>query len=101
MVTNLLKERPALASQAEKFEWLNRMVQQVVWDIFDYEYGPKYFDKKSYKPNDPEVWQVILGFNDYMDALPAKLEKDRIEVVFPYIILTCLETVYLTRLIEQ
>jgi hypothetical protein len=84
MVANLLKERPALASQAEKFEWLNRMIQQVAWDIFDYEYGPKYFDKKSYKPNDTEVWQVILGFHDYMDALPAKLEKDGIEVVFPY-----------------
>jgi hypothetical protein len=84
MVANLLKERPALASQAEKFEWLNRMVQQVAFDIFDYEYGPKYFDKKSYKPNDTEVWQVILGFHDYMDALPAKLEKDGIEVIIPY-----------------
>ena len=84
MVANLLKERPALASQAEKFEWLNRMIQQVAWDIFDYEYGPKYFDKKSYKPNDPEVWQVILGFHDYMDALPAKLEKDGIGVIIPY-----------------
>jgi hypothetical protein len=84
MVANLLKERPALASQAEKFEWLNRMIQQVAWDIFDYEYGPKYFDKKSYKPNDPEVWQVILGFHDYMDALPAKLEKDGIPIAFPY-----------------
>jgi hypothetical protein len=84
MIANLLKERPALASQAKKFEWLNRMVQQVAWDIFDYEYGPKYFDKKSYKPNDPEVWQVILGFHDYMDALPAKLEKDGIPIAFPY-----------------
>jgi hypothetical protein len=84
MIANLLKERPALASQAKKFEWLNRMIQQVVWDIFDYEYGPKYFDKKSYKPNDPEVWQVILGFHDYMDALPAKLEKDGIGVIIPY-----------------
>jgi len=84
MIANLLKERPALAHQAEKFEWLNRMVQQVAWDIFDYEYGPKYFDKKSYKPNDTEVWQVILSFNDYMDALPAKLEKDEIEVIIPY-----------------
>jgi hypothetical protein len=27
---------------------------------------------------------VILGFNDYMDALPAKLEKDGIEVIIPY-----------------
>jgi hypothetical protein len=84
MVANLLKERPALASQAKKFEWLNKMIQQVAWDIFDYEYGPKYFDKKSYKPNDPEVWQVILGFHDYMDALPAKLEKDGIPIAFPY-----------------
>jgi len=84
MVANLLKERPVLAHQAEKFEWLNRMIQQVAWDIFDYEYGPKYFDKKSYKPNDPEVWQVILSFHDYMDALPAKLEKDGIPIAFPY-----------------
>jgi hypothetical protein len=84
MIANLLKERPALASQAKKFEWLNKMIQQVAWDIFDYEYGPKYFDKKSYKPNDPEVWQVILGFHDYMDALPAKLEKDGIGVIIPY-----------------
>jgi hypothetical protein len=84
MVVNLLKERPVLASQAKKFEWLNRMIQQVAWDIFDYEYGPKYFDKKSYKPNDTEVWQVILSFHDYIDALPAKLEKDGIEVIIPY-----------------
>jgi len=84
MVANLLKERPALASQAKKFEWLNKMIQQVAFDIFDYEYGPKYFDKKSYKPTDPEVWQVILGFHDYMDALPAKLEKDGILIAFPY-----------------
>jgi len=27
---------------------------------------------------------VILGFNDYMDALPAKLEKDGIPIAFPY-----------------
>ncbi|MEM3449296.1 MAG: hypothetical protein QXP38_10560, partial [Nitrososphaerota archaeon] len=84
IVCEFLKNRPEIASQPKKFEWINRMVQQVAWDIFDDEYGPSFYDKKTYKPTDSEVWQVILGFHDYMDSLPAKLEKDGIGVIFPY-----------------
>ncbi|MEM2998182.1 MAG: hypothetical protein QW542_04460, partial [Thermoproteota archaeon] len=84
IVCEFLKNRPEIASQPKKFEWINRMMQQVAWDIFDDEYGPSFYDKKTYKPTDSEVWQVILGFHDYMDSLPAKLEKDGIGVIFPY-----------------
>ncbi len=84
ILTELLKNRPEIAKQEKKFEWINHMVQQSTWKIFEDEYGPSYFDKKSYKPNDSEVWQVLLGFHDYMDSLPEKLKKDDIPIVFPY-----------------
>ncbi|MEM2057684.1 MAG: hypothetical protein QXO76_05500, partial [Thermoproteota archaeon] len=84
IVCEFLKNRPEIASQPKKFEWINRMMQQIAWNIFDDEYGPSFYDKKTYKPADSEVWQVILGFHDYMDSLPAKLERDGIGVIFPY-----------------
>ncbi|MEM2051060.1 MAG: hypothetical protein QXZ11_08100, partial [Thermoproteota archaeon] len=93
IVCEFLKNRPEIASQPKKFEWINRMMQQVAWDIFDDEWGPSYgwlapegiyHSPENLKPTDSEVWQVILGFHDYMDSLPAKLEKDGIGVIFPY-----------------
>ncbi|MEM4230109.1 MAG: hypothetical protein QXZ66_10175, partial [Thermoproteota archaeon] len=84
IVCEFLKNRPEIASQPKKFEWINRMMQQIAWKFFDDEYGPSFYDKKTYKPNEPEVWNVILGFHDYMDSLPAKLEKVGIGVIFPY-----------------
>lgn len=84
IIVNLLKERPNLVSQPQKYEWINRMIQEVAWCIFDNPYGPGYFDKKTYNPNDPEVWQVILSFHDYMDDLPARLVKDGIGIIVPY-----------------
>jgi len=84
MIAEFLSKRPEIASQAQKFEWINRMIQQIAWDIFDNEYGPGYFDHKTWRPTNKEVWEVILGFHDYMDALPAKLERDGIGVIFPY-----------------
>jgi len=84
MIAEFLSKRPEIASQAQKFEWINRMIQQIAWDIFDNEYGPGFFDGKSYSPTDKEVWQVILSFHDYMDSLPSKLIKDGIGIVFPY-----------------
>jgi hypothetical protein len=94
MIAYLLKERPALAEQGKKFEWINRMIQQVAWDIFDDIYGPngkwveptcgKEHLPEYLKPADGKVWEVILGFHDYMDSLPSKLQKDKIPIAFPY-----------------
>jgi hypothetical protein len=39
MIANLLKERPQIVNEPKKFEWINRMVQQVAWCIFDNEFG--------------------------------------------------------------
>ena len=94
MIAYLFKERPALAEQGKKFEWINRMIQQVAWDIFDDIYGPngewveptcgKEHSPEGLKPTDKKVWEVILGFHDYMDSLPSKLQKDKIPIAFPY-----------------
>jgi hypothetical protein len=84
MITNLLKEREGIVHQPQKYEWINRMIQQMAWNIFENEYGPSHFDKRTYKPEDEEVWQVILSFHDYMDSLPSRLKRDGIGVIFPY-----------------
>jgi len=84
MIANLLKERPEIAGQVQKFEWINRMIQQGGWCIFDNQYGTSFYDGRVYSPADAAVWQVILPFHDYMDDLPAKLVRDGIGVIFPY-----------------
>ncbi|MBO3800173.1 MAG: hypothetical protein FGF52_03875 [Candidatus Brockarchaeota archaeon] len=84
LIAELLKNRPEIASQHEKFEWINRMVQQIAWNIFEDRYGPSFYDEKGYRPDDGEVWKVILGFHDYMDSLPSKLQRDNIPIAFPY-----------------
>jgi hypothetical protein len=84
MIAYLLKQRPELVDQPKKFEWINRMIQQVAWNIFDDKYGPSFFDKKPYHPIDKDVWDVILGFHDYMDNLPSKMEKDGLPIFFHY-----------------
>ena len=84
MIAYLLKQRPELVEQPKKFEWINRMMQQAAWNIFDDEYGPSFFDKKPYYPTDKDVWNVILGFHDYMDKLPSKMEKDGLPIFFHY-----------------
>jgi hypothetical protein len=61
------------------------MIQQVAWNIFDDKYGPSFFDKKTYHPTDKDVWDVILGFHDYMDDLPSKMEKDDLPIFFHYL----------------
>jgi len=84
MITNFLKNRPEIANQTEKHEWINAMIKQLSYNIFDDHYGPKYFDKKSYSPTDQKVWKIILGLHDYMNALPDKLKRDNIPIAFPY-----------------
>jgi len=94
MLARFLGYRPEIISEPRKFEWINRMIQQVAWDIFDSPYGPnsEWIEPTSAKRHYPEnltptserVWQVILGFHDYMDSLPSKLEKDGIGVIFPF-----------------
>jgi len=84
MIAYLLKQRPELVEQPKKFEWINRMIQQVAWNIFDDEYGPSFFDKKPYHPTDKDVWDIILAFHDYMDKLPSKMEKDGLPIFFHY-----------------
>jgi len=84
MIAQLLKHRPELVEQPKKYEWINRMIQQLAWKFFDDEYGPSFFDGKTYTPTDGKVWNVILKFHDYMDELPSKMEKDDLPVFFPY-----------------
>ena len=57
---------------------------------------------QNLKPYDKEVWEVILSFHDYMDSLPAKLERDGVGVIFPYLImiLTCLKITFQTKQTE-
>jgi len=84
MLANFIKERPEVVSQPQKFEWINRMIQQIAWCVFDSKYGPcKWFEEKL-KPTDASVWQVILPFFDYLDALPSRMKEDGIEIPFPY-----------------
>jgi hypothetical protein len=83
-IVNLAAERPALADQPKKYEWANRMIQQLLYDIIDNQYGAKFYDGVAHSVADGTVWQVILPFYDYMDALPAKMEKAGIGVVVPY-----------------
>jgi hypothetical protein len=84
MIANLLKERPSIVPQPQKYLWENRMVQQIAWDVFDSPYGPSSIDQRKYNASDENVWQVILPFHDYMDSLPSKLQRDGIGVPFPY-----------------
>lgn len=77
-IVNLVAERPNLADQPKKYEWANRMIQQLFWDICDNQYGPK---KRA---SSGQIWEVILPFYDYMDALPAKMESAGIGVAVPY-----------------
>jgi len=94
MLARFLGYRPEIISEPKRFEWINRMIQQVAWDIFDNPYGPnsQWIEPESGKVHYPEnltptskdVWQVILSFHDYMDNLPSKLMRDGIGIVFPY-----------------
>jgi len=88
MIIEFLKNRNVL-NHPEKYEWINRMIQQLSWEIFDWRDGPngplgQRFENKTYKPTDKEVWNVILSFYDYMDELPNKLRQDNIPIAFPY-----------------
>jgi hypothetical protein len=94
MIAHLLKQRPELVEQPKKFEWINRMMQQIAWNIFDDEYGPnsgwiepttgKRHLSENLTPTDERVWSIILGFHDYMDKLPSQMEKDNLPRFFHY-----------------
>jgi len=94
MLARFLSYRPEIISEPKKFEWINRMIQQVAWDIFDSPYGPnsgwieptsaKRHYPENLSPTSQDVWQVVLGFHDYMDSLPSKLERDGIGIIFPF-----------------
>ena len=84
MIANLLKERPDIVPQPQKYLWENRMVQQIAWDIFNNPDGPRAVDQRTYNASDASVWQVILPFHDYMSNLPAKMQSDGLGAPFPY-----------------
>jgi len=94
MIAEFLRNRPGVVNETWKYEWVNRMIQQLAWDIFDSPYGPdsrwvepetgRVHEPENLAPTSREVWQVILGFYDYMDSLPSRLERDGVGVVFPY-----------------
>jgi hypothetical protein len=94
MIAYLLKQRPELVEQPKKFEWVNRMIQQVAWNIFDDKYGlnsdwiepttGKGHLPENLTPTNEKVWNIILGFHDYMDKLPSRMEKDNLPRFFHY-----------------
>jgi hypothetical protein len=94
MIAELLKQRPELVEQPKKFEWINRMVQELAYRIFDSRYGlnsewiepttGKRHLPENLTPTSEKVWSIILGFHDYMDKLPSKMKSDGLPVFFPY-----------------
>jgi hypothetical protein len=84
MIAELLKRRPELVDQPKKFEWINKMMQEVSFCIFDDPWGPKKYGE-YYKPTDEVIWKdVILPFHDYMDNLPKNLQRDGLPITFHY-----------------
>jgi hypothetical protein len=84
MVAELLKRRPELVDQPKKFEWINKMMQEVSFCIFDDPWGPKKYGE-YYKPTDEVIWKdVILPFHDYMDNLPKNLQRDGLPITLHY-----------------
>jgi len=84
MIAELLKRRPELVDQPKKFEWINRMMQEVSFCIFDDPLGPKKYGE-YYKPTDEVIWKdVILPFHDYMDNLPKNLQRDGLPITLHY-----------------
>ncbi len=84
MIAYLIKQRPDIIEQPKKFEWVNRMIQQIAFQMFNDPFRPSHYDNKNYYPTDSDVWEVILGFYDYMDKLPSKMERDNLPVFFHY-----------------
>ncbi len=94
MIANLLKHRPELIEQPKKFEWINRMMQQVAYSIFDSICGPndswiepsdrRLHRSENLTPKDERVWGIILRFHDYMNELPSKMERDNLPVYIHY-----------------
>jgi hypothetical protein len=84
MIAELLKRRPELVDQPKKFEWINKMMQEVSFCIFDDPWGPKKYGE-YYKPTDEVIWKdVILPFHDYMDNLPKNLQRDGLPIALHY-----------------
>jgi hypothetical protein len=84
MIAELLKRRPELVDQPKKFEWINKMMQEVSFCIFDDPWGPKKYNE-YYKPTDEVIWKdVILPFHDYMDNLPKNLQRDGLPITLHY-----------------
>jgi hypothetical protein len=84
MIAELLKRRPELVDQPKKFEWINKMMQEVSFCIFDDPWGPKKYNE-YYKPTDEVIWKdVILPFHDYMDNLPKNLQRDGLPIALHY-----------------
>jgi hypothetical protein len=84
MIAELLKRRPELVDQPKKFEWINKMMQEVSFCIFDDPWGPKKYGE-YYKPTDEVIWKdVILPFHDYMDNLPKNLQRDGLPITLHY-----------------
>lgn len=85
IITEFLKQRPDIGGDLEKHEWINTMLKQVAYNLFDEEYH-YYGNLKSVSdnPESEDVWDIILDFHDYMNELPNNLERDDIGVTFPY-----------------
>jgi hypothetical protein len=65
LIANLLGRYTELAKHPEKHEWINEMVKQVAYDGM---YGASGVTDDFLK--------VLYGFNEYMDALPARMQTD-------------------------
>ncbi|MEM4841588.1 MAG: hypothetical protein QXG80_02550 [Nanopusillaceae archaeon] len=95
MLVEFLKRRPYVIKEPEKFEWINAVITQLAWKIFDdIMQGPAYFNRvgirdnvyliRIFKPTDENAWEVILKFYDYMDNLPKELREKGIEPLYYY-----------------
>ncbi|MEM3041240.1 MAG: hypothetical protein QXG97_04350 [Nitrososphaerota archaeon] len=83
-ILNFLRQRPYVVQQTKKHRWVNAMMKQINWGMFDIMYKPEFFDHIPYYPYSARVNNVILDFFDYLEGLPARMQADGIPVPFPY-----------------
>ncbi|MGQ9719447.1 MAG: hypothetical protein ACUVWK_06405 [Nitrososphaerales archaeon] len=83
-ILDFLKQRPYVVGQVKKHRWVNAMIKQIAWGMFDSPYKPEYFDFIPYYPYSKRVRDVTLNFFDYFEELPARMQADGLPVFFPY-----------------
>ncbi|MEM2305428.1 MAG: hypothetical protein QXK51_08785 [Candidatus Methanomethylicia archaeon] len=66
---------PSYTGKDELYEALDLILQEVYYSLFDHPYGPSYYDKKTYSPNDESIHsEIIEPFIKYLIELTEKNE---------------------------